>query len=307
MHKSSYTDEEFKNAIETSYSLTQVSRKLNLSEHGNNGRTFKKKAKELGISLEHILGNKDYQKSMIKIPKTFKETFCENSCVSRSTTRKFILKDNLIPYKCTGCDLLEYKENIPYWNSKPIVLELEHINGISDDNRIENLTWLCSNCHSQTSTYAGRNNAESLLNQAQKRKDYMEGNYIIRSKKIFNYDKEELSYTGSDPIGMKRPKMFTEETQFMFRDRTCENCDEKYSPEEYSQKFCSLNCSSKGNSKFKHKITKEILEKEVWELPFTKLGVKYGVSDNAVRNWCKDLGISLPSQGYWLKAENKSG
>src|SRR5690606_17948485 len=36
-------------------------------------------------------------------------------------------------------------------------LQLDHINGISNDNRIENLRILCPNCHSQTATYAGKN------------------------------------------------------------------------------------------------------------------------------------------------------
>ena len=46
------------------------------------------------------------------------------------------------------------------WLDEPITLQLDHINGINNDHRIENLRILCPNCHSQTSTYAGKNNRE---------------------------------------------------------------------------------------------------------------------------------------------------
>jgi len=36
-------------------------------------------------------------------------------------------------------------------------LQLDHINGKNTDNRIDNLRLLCPNCHSQTSTFSGRN------------------------------------------------------------------------------------------------------------------------------------------------------
>ena len=53
-------------------------------------------------------------------------------------------------YKCVHC-------SISTWNDKPITLEIDHINGDNSDNRIENLRYLCPNCHSQTSTYKGKN------------------------------------------------------------------------------------------------------------------------------------------------------
>jgi 5-methylcytosine-specific restriction endonuclease McrA len=43
------------------------------------------------------------------------------------------------------------------WNGQPISLELDHVNGKSNDNRLENLRILCPNCHAQTETYRGRN------------------------------------------------------------------------------------------------------------------------------------------------------
>jgi ribosomal protein S27AE len=54
--------------------------------------------------------------------------------------------------KGNSCDLCGLTE----WGSKPISLELYHVNGDGLDNRVENLQFLCPNCHSQTDTWGGR-------------------------------------------------------------------------------------------------------------------------------------------------------
>ena len=43
------------------------------------------------------------------------------------------------------------------WRGKPIPIVMDHINGNSDDGRLENLRLLCSNCNSQTDTFTGKN------------------------------------------------------------------------------------------------------------------------------------------------------
>lgn len=53
-------------------------------------------------------------------------------------------------YSCQECGIYE-------WNNSPITLEIEHINGNSEDNSPDNLTLLCPNCHSQTPTYRAKN------------------------------------------------------------------------------------------------------------------------------------------------------
>ncbi len=68
-----------------------------------------------------------------------------------SQMKSRIIKKNLLPYKCEGCN------NNGVWNGKELTLHLDHKNGNRTDNRLENFRFLCPNCHTQTETYAGRN------------------------------------------------------------------------------------------------------------------------------------------------------
>jgi len=50
---------------------------------------------------------------------------------------------------CSECGIQE-------WNGKPVIMELDHLNGITNDATIENLSMKCPNCHSQTHNYKNR-------------------------------------------------------------------------------------------------------------------------------------------------------
>jgi Zn finger protein HypA/HybF involved in hydrogenase expression len=81
----------------------------------------------------------------------YNNLFIKNCNHRRHIVKSRIIKDKLIPYECAVCGL---KDN---WNNKSITLQLDHINGINNDNRLKNLRFLCPNCHSQTITFCGGN------------------------------------------------------------------------------------------------------------------------------------------------------
>lgn len=140
-----WTDNDLILAVESSFTVSQVLRKLNLQVRPGSFVTIQKYIKKLNLSTDHFTGkahgtsdNKKYQTH---------EIFIENSNVLRRDIKRRIIKDNLIEYKCEVCKMK------PIWQNKKLVLILDHINGINNDNRLENLRFLCPNCNSQQKTF----------------------------------------------------------------------------------------------------------------------------------------------------------
>lgn len=76
---------------------------------------------------------------------------------SNSSLKKRLMKENLLGNSCAICNIL------PEWNGKKLVLQMDHINGIHNDNRLENLRLLCPNCHSQTETFSCKRNKKTII------------------------------------------------------------------------------------------------------------------------------------------------
>jgi HNH endonuclease len=58
------------------------------------------------------------------------------------------------------------------WNNKPLVLQLDHIDGNSDNDQINNLRLICPNCHTQTDTYGSKGNGNRYKKNT-KRNSYL--------------------------------------------------------------------------------------------------------------------------------------
>jgi 5-methylcytosine-specific restriction endonuclease McrA len=79
----------------------------------------------------------------------------------RSHLKKRLLNEGLKQNKCERCGIGE-------WLGKPLSMQFHHVNGDGSDNRLENIAFLCPNCHSQTDTYGGRNGHRRPLRSAAK-------------------------------------------------------------------------------------------------------------------------------------------
>lgn len=159
----------------------------------------------------------------MKIP--LEEILTENSTYNRNQLRKRLITEGILTEICTSCNLG------PEWNGKRLTLQLEHKNGIPNDNRIENLTLLCPNCHTQTETFAGRKLRKS------------------------------------------KPKCAICSKQISRKAKHCKDCFHK-------SRF----------GKTRRKIdwpSLEEVEKMLEDSNYLQVGIKLGVSDNAVRKFLK--------------------
>ena len=75
--------------------------------------------------------------------------------------------------------------------------------------------------------------------------------------------------------------------------KICKQCKTPLSTEQ--EHYCSPECRILG-ARTVDRPTKEVLEAEVLLMPMTKIGKKYGVSDNAVRKWCRAYDIDIPAR-----------
>lgn len=146
------SDEQFVELLKNSSTISEVLFKLGYSVKGNSWGFAKIRQRMSDLNLDgSVFKGKSPITKYGSLHKVNASDILQPNCKhARSVLRRYVIKNNLIPYRCAICGCVE-------WQGRTLSLELDHINGINNDNRIENLRFLCPNCHSQTTTYGSRN------------------------------------------------------------------------------------------------------------------------------------------------------
>ena len=126
----------------------EVLHKFERNESGASYKTLHRYLKKWNIDTSHFLKRSELMinNKGIYARKTNEELFCVND-VSRTAIKHRILEEKLIEYICKICGQNEW------WYGKKISLILDHINGINNDNHLENLRFLCPNCNATLETH----------------------------------------------------------------------------------------------------------------------------------------------------------
>lgn len=151
--KRKWSEEDLRKATRKSTSIRQVIQKIGLIEAGGNYAQIKKYLRFYKIDTSHFKG-RGWNKGLRGIGKPIiplNKILVKNSDFQSYKLKNRLFKEKLKKPVCEKCGWAKKSKD----NRIPV--ELDHINGNSNDNRLKNLRILCPNCHSLEPTHRGRN------------------------------------------------------------------------------------------------------------------------------------------------------
>ncbi|EKT78713.1 hypothetical protein WSS_A31054 [Rhodococcus opacus M213] len=148
-----YTREVLEQAVSESTSYADVMRYLGLKPAGGTHAHLSRQIKKFGIDTTHFTGSAHTKGKRARNRMSWEEILVKRPPGS-ARVKPHLLRRALIEagveYKCVLCGLGDD------WCGLPLILHVDHMRGDPSDSRLEQVRFLCPNCHSQTATWAGR-------------------------------------------------------------------------------------------------------------------------------------------------------
>src|SRR3954454_17827968 len=138
--------------IAESRTYSDALRRLGLRPAGGNHAAIKKYAARWGISTAHFDHDTARVDHLRRPRKPLREILVDGSTYHRGHLKRRLLAEGLKQPRCELCGQDET------WRGRPMALILDHINGVPNDNRLENLRIVCPNCAATFDTHCGRKN-----------------------------------------------------------------------------------------------------------------------------------------------------
>ncbi len=144
------TDDEVASAVATARSFADALRSLGVA--AGSYRRLRGRIDALGLDVTHLRGQGWRRGSsaptVSAVP--LEQVLVDGRFTNTSRLKRRLIQAGMKRARCERC----HRDR---WNGQPIPLELEHVDGRRENNRLSNLRLLCPNCHAQTPTYRGRN------------------------------------------------------------------------------------------------------------------------------------------------------
>jgi hypothetical protein len=146
-----FSEANARRAIAQSSCWSDALRLLGYSVKGHNFRTLQKWATKWRIPVDHFDADAGRRRAARARERPLSELLVKDSTYNRGSLKRRLLHNGLLEPRCELCGQDDQ------WCGRPMSLVLDHINGVSNDHRLENLRLVCPNCAATLDTHCGRN------------------------------------------------------------------------------------------------------------------------------------------------------
>ena len=177
--KVKWNKENLEEIVKTSISQKEVLNKMGLRAAGSNYRTLKKYIELYELDISHFIKNYDKMVDMTMSKKiNISLVLVENSNYNRNHLKTRLYEEGLKERKCELCG---QDEN---WMGRHMSLIIDHINGIHNDNRLDNLRIVCPNCNATLDTFCRGNKIIEKKNEKKEEKIKNKISSFLKRRKV---------------------------------------------------------------------------------------------------------------------------